>query len=209
MQILEFINLINTFSSKISTKNLILPSEDHTNKNSKSQLLSQKNALTLPAELITYIDNICPEKTVNFTGVGHPISVLSYDALSEESPGYNVDVSTGKPLKNWQNSWFLIATDGGDPIIIDLNDRYEVSPVYSAMQGEENWDFVPIADSIGQFLLCAAAIEHALNFPAIIAPLDEDFNLAPAPAHWLFPLLKTYAGDHYDEWAGVFENYLA
>lgn len=160
---------------------------------------------TLPAELIQYIDVICPENGMTLEGVGHPIELLKPAALSWQPDMYSE--LTGE-LAKWQDDWFLIAHEGGDPVIVKTSEQGELSPVYSAMQGMGYWDFAKVADSIGQYLVCACAIQHALNFPGVNEPLDDDFNLAPAAANWLFPLLRQHAGVHYDEWASVFENYI-
>ncbi len=166
---------------------------------------SNANGKTLPSELVQYIDAICPEEGMTLEGVGHPIELLPPEALSWQPDMYSE--LTGE-LANWQDDWFLIAHEGGDPVIVKTSEQGELSPVYSAMQGMGYWDFALVADSIGQYLVCACAIQHALNFPGVSEPLDDDFNLAPAAANWLFPLLRQHAGSHYDEWASVFENYI-
>lgn len=159
---------------------------------------------SLPLELKQYIEHVCPEQGLAVEGVGHPVELLKPAELAWK-PSMYADL-TGE-LAQWQKDWLLIAHEGGDPIIIKSSDQGELSPVYSAMQGMGFWDFAPIADSIGQFLVCICAIEHALNFPGLDQPLDDDFNLAPAAANWLFSFLRKHAGAHYDEWASVFENY--
>lgn len=170
-----------------------------------SSSLQGTNGRVLPVELSRYVDEICPAEGLKLEGVGHPVELLKPTALAWQPDIYSQ--LTGE-LGKWQSDWFLIAHEGGDPIIVKTSEQGETSPVYSAMQGMGYWDFAPIADSIGQFLICVCAIQHALNFPGVSEPLDEDFNLAPAAANWLFPLLRQHAGAHYDEWASVFENYL-
>jgi hypothetical protein len=180
-------------------------------KKATQQLVGTSSALTegtnkvLPTELVEYIDHICPENGLTFEGVGHPVELLKSSELALKPVMF--EGLTGE-LGKWQDDWFLIAHEGGDPIIIKTTEQGENSPVYSAMQGMGVWDFAPIADSIGQFLVCISAIQYALNYPGLNEALDEDFNLAPAAANWLFPLLRQHAGAHYDEWASVFENYL-
>jgi hypothetical protein len=170
-----------------------------------SSALIEGSRSGLPVELIHYVDAICPAEGLSLEGVGHPVELLKCSDLAWQPPMYS---QLAGELAKWQDDWFLIAHEGGDPIIVKTSEQGENSPVYSAMQGMGVWDFAPIADSIGQFLVCICAIQHALNFPGLNQPLDEDFNLAPAAANWLFPLLRQHAGAHYDEWASVFENYL-
>lgn len=158
----------------------------------------------LPVELVHYIEHVCPAGGLTVDAVGHAVELLPATELAWQPSMYSG--LTGE-LAKWQDDWLLIAHEGGDPIIVKTTEQGKFSPVYSAMQGMGFWDFAPIADSIGQFLVCICAIEHALNFPGLNQPLDDDFNLAPAAANWLFPLLRQHAGSYYDEWASVFENY--
>lgn len=157
-----------------------------------------------PMELAEYIDSICPEKGLIIESVGHPVELLKTSDLAWKPAMFE---GLTDELGKWEDDWFLIAHEGNEPIIVKTSEQGENSPVYSAMQGMGFWDFAPIADSIGQFLVCISAIQYALNFPGLSEPLDDDFNLAPAAANWLFPLLRQHAGAHYDEWASVFENY--
>jgi len=209
LQSVELIKDFSTFPNPLTTMKGL----------NKRQTLEQQRQITLPVELSNYIEQVCPEEATTISGVGHPIELLSIEQLSWQMNGFNFDLASLTPIENWQDNWFLIAVEGGEPIIVDLNEGLDeganasqgntpLSPVYSAMQTNEGWDFAPIADSIGQFLLMAKAIEHAMNFPGVDEPLDEDFNLVSPASNWLFPFLKTHAKNHYDEWASVFENYL-
>jgi len=209
MNCIQSVELINSFS----LSPLVLEIKANV---TKRQALEQQKQLNLPPELKAYIEHVCPLNTTTISGVGHPIELLSIEQLSWQMEGYNFDSVHQKEIKGWQDNWFLIASEGGEPIIIKLdespdnssNNNVNLSPIYSAMQTSTGWDFAQVADSIGQYLISAKAIEHAMNFPSVEEPLDENFNLAPPAANWLFPFLKIHALNHYDEWASVFENYL-
>lgn len=207
MNIQDAMTLIASFSAPNSSKmqafSIAAASE---NAASGAALLNKlaSESQPFPEELACYIQSFCPQHGLEFEGVGHPVELIKPDDLAWQPKMYQQ--LTGE-LAKWQGDWFLIAHEGGDPIIVKTSELGGNSPVYSAMQGMGFWDFAPIADSIGQFLVCVSAIEHALNFPGLNQPLDEDFNLAPAAANWLFPFLRQHAGAHYDEWASVFENY--
>jgi len=201
MNCLQSVELINNFSLSPFKKNSQLNT-------AKLELLEQQQNITLPQELKLYIEQVCGEIKTTISGVGHPIELLSIEQLSWKMEGFNFDSINQKKISGWQDNWFLLADEGGEPVIVDLDDSHEVSAVYSAMKTSDGWDFAQVADSIGQYLVCAKAIEHAMNFPDVDEPLDEDFNLALPAANWLFPFLKTHAANHYDEWASVFENYL-
>ena len=200
MNLQESIFLIKSFYPK---ELLLGKSEDTV----KLGILEQEKFCSFPLELKAYIREVCPQNTVLFHGVGNPVELLSRNELSWEMAGYNFNPETKEPLSNWDDSWFLIAREGGEPIIVKLDESNSLSTVYSAMSGEGGWEFFPIADSIGQFLLCAAALEHAMNFPGMDDSLDDDFNLVGDAAKWLFPFLRKHAESYYDEWASVFENF--
>lgn len=202
MNLNDALALIATFSKK-STE--VLTAGDNTSADGQSLSSTFSNG-GLPVELADYIDRICPANGLTLEGVGHPVELLKSSDLAWKPEMFSQ--LTGD-LAKWEDDWFLIGHEGGDPIIVKASEQAGSSVVYSAMQGMGFWDFAPIADSIGQFLVCVCAIQHALNFPGLDQPLDDDFNLAPAAANWLFPLLRQHAGAHYDEWASVFENYLA
>lgn len=213
MNLNDALQLIATFSNSSSNSFNHQAAQDAMVKKSatvisdtlRSETVIRGTNQVLPSELADYIDCICAESNLIFDSVGHPVELLKTTDLAFKPTLYAG--LTGE-LGKWQNDWFLIAHEGGDPIIVKTSQQGESSPVYSAMQGMGFWDFAPIADSIGQFLVCISAIQYALNFPGLQQPLDEDFNLAPAAANWLFPFLRQHAGAHYDEWASVFENYI-
>lgn len=204
MNIQDAIQIISSFSSA-----------NYLNNNQHAadraiERLGQEESVSLPADLLSYVNGACPAETLSFEGVGHPVRLLTVSELS-----WTTEVVANKlgadAIKDWDTSWLLIGYEGGEPIIVkpaEGSSGDDGCTVYSAMQGMGFWDFAPIADSIGQFLVCVSAVEYALNFPGLGEPLDDDFNLAPAAANWLFPFLRQHAGAHYDEWASVFENYM-
>ena len=105
---------------------------------------------TLPIELADYIDRICPENGLTLEGVGHPVELIKSADLAWKPEMF---LQLTGDLAKWEDDWFLIAHEGGDPIIVKASEQGESSAVYSAMQGMGFWDFAPIADSIGQFLV--------------------------------------------------------
>ena len=209
MNIQDAMQLIASFSTansaKIQTFALAVSDDNQVGGKQLLHSLEQASNTALPNDVAVYIQSACPAQSLSFEAVGHPVELLPANELSWQ-PELLVQL-TGD-LAKWEKDWLLIAHEGGDPIIVKASEQGEHSKVYSAMQGMGFWDFAPIADSIGQFLVCVSAIEYALNFPGLTQPLDDDFNLAAGAANWLFPFLRQHAGAHYDEWASVFENYL-
>ncbi|MFG1489041.1 SMI1/KNR4 family protein [Oceanospirillum sp. HFRX-1_2] len=176
---------------------------------SKLSQLETEGSTVFPAELRAYLTSVAPSKALYFTMVGNPIELWPLERMSWHLPGYNFNPVENQPIDDWDENWFLIADEGADPIMVDLSEQGHVSPVYRAMHGAGCWDFEPIADSIGQFLLCAAAMHHALDEMDIEEPVQDDdlgFNLCEDAAKWLFPFIRRHATEYQDEWLSVFDN---
>jgi len=172
-------------------------------------VLEREFGRAFPADVRETIGTVLAPAGFSFETVGNPCDVYGYEALARQVPGYNVHAVSGAPLDDWSDHWLLIGDEGGDPIIVDLAHAGEDTPVLKAMHGAGKWDFGPIADSPGQFLLLAAALHHAL----MMLPLDEriiddarGFNLGEPAAKWLFPRVRRWAPNYYDDWVSVFDN---
>ena len=173
------------------------------------KLQNEKNTV-FPKEFHEFFAKVVSENDYYFSMVGNPISLLSSDKYSWTMPGYNFNPVTNEVITDWESNWFLFADEGSDPIIIDISEQTEYSTVYKAMHGAGKWDFTPIASSLGQFILCASALHHALTgFDIEDSIIDDDygFNLAEIPADFLFPLIEKHAADFCDDWVSVFDNY--
>ncbi len=160
-----------------------------------------------PADLVAYLDTYAPAEGVEFDTVGNPLNLYGLDQLGVRQPGYSWNPTTSTPLGGWPASFFLLGDEGADPVLLDL-DQPELG-IQKLWHGEGDWATGdPVADTLGQFLLCSAALHHALH-AFEDEPLVDDargFRLAPAAAAWLLPRLKTWAGPHYRTWATVFAN---
>lgn len=176
---------------------------------SKSAAIEKEKNVTLPPEFKQYIDNFIPLSDVYFTGVGNPLEIHCRARISWLMDGYNYNFVLNETIDDWDENWFIFADEGADPVIVKLNEQEQHSVVYKAMHGAGEWEFEPIADSIGQFLICAAAVDHALTgFDHEDAIIDDEsgFNLVQQSAEWLFPFIKQQAGHYYEHWVSVFDN---
>lgn len=161
----------------------------------------------LPAELRQYLDVVAPAADVNFDTVGNPLTLYGLERLGAQQPGYSFNPLTQKSIPEWNAAFFLLADEGADPILLDL-EQPELG-VQRLRHGAGSWAAGDtLADSLGQFILCAAALHHALTaFEA--EPIVDDargFNLAPQAAAWLFARMRQWAGPYYDVWCSVFDN---
>lgn len=171
--------------------------------------LEAERGSSLPSDFRHYLQKAVPHSGHTFRAIGHPAYLYPAPRLSWRMPGYNFDPILKQVIPGWKASWFLFADAGADPIIIDLNEGGEYCRVYQSLHGLGVWSFYPVADSLGQFLLCAAALEHALTHLGQNNPVREDeqgFRLADAAADWLFPFFERFASKYYDDWLSVFDN---
>ena len=160
-----------------------------------------------PAELVTYLDMVVPAQEVAFDTVSNPLYLYGLDRLGVRQPGYNWNPVTSAPIEDWPASFFLLGDEGADPVLLDL-DRPERG-IQKMRHGEGNWETGDtVAGTLGQFLLCSAALHHALTAfeEDVIIDDERGFNLASLAAAWLFPRMKTWAGPHYGAWCAVFDN---
>ncbi len=161
----------------------------------------------LPTELVAYLDTYAPTADVDFETAGDPLCLYGLGNLGVRQAGYNWNPVTQEPIADWPASFFLLGNEGGDPVLLDL-DHPEVG-IQKLWHGEGDWEAGDVvADSLGQFLLCSAALHHALTAfgPPRVLDGKRGFELAPQPAAWLFPRLKQWAGPHYDTWCAAFCN---
>jgi hypothetical protein len=161
----------------------------------------------LPPDLTYYLDTVAPADDVDFDTVGNPLVLYGLSRLGPQQPGYSFDTRTQQPVADWRPSWFLLADEGADPVILDLAEP--AAGLRKLWHGAGSWQAgETVADTLGQLLLCSAALHHALSAfePEPIIDDERGFNLAPQAAAWLFPHLKAWAGPYYAAWAGVFDN---
>jgi hypothetical protein len=161
----------------------------------------------LPADLVTYLDTIAPAEEVDFSTVGNPLCLYGLDRLGVRQDGYNWNSVTNAPIADWPAGFFLLGDEGADPVLLDLD--HPERGVQKLRHGAGDWETGDtMADTLGQFLLCSAALHHALTDFEEEWFIDDErgFNLAPQAAAWLFPCLKKWAGPYYQAWSADFDN---
>lgn len=158
-----------------------------------------------PDPLRRYLSSHAPRAELSLQRVGNPISFWAASELTRTPLGYHADAA-GHPVSDWPADALLVADEGADPVIVDLADA--AGPVLQAMHGMGEWSFSAVADSIPQYLLLSAAMHHALTMVADpILDDEQGFRLADAPAQWLFPRVRGWAGSaYYEDWVSVFAN---
>jgi len=169
--------------------------------------LEQEFGQELPADLVAYVSRVAPSADVYFDTPGNALCIYGIDRLRFRQDGYNYNPVTNTELEDWSDDLFMIADEGADPIFVRLDAPEE--GVERFFHGLGEWESGEgLGETIGVFLLCAAAQHHALNHFESDPIIDDDegFSLAPKAAAWYFPRMEKWAGDFYSEWCSVFDN---
>jgi hypothetical protein len=94
------------------------------------------------------IPQAAPPTWVSFAAVGNPIDVYGFAQLGQRQDGCNFNSVTRQPLSDWPAHWFMIANEGGDPIIVDL--QAADGSVVRFEHGAGSWEYgAAVAASIG------------------------------------------------------------
>jgi len=159
----------------------------------------------LPDDLREYVHKYAPAESIDFESVGNCLQLYAISELAFKQDGYNFNSVLNETIEDWPSEYFIIGSEGADPIVYDM-ENLEIIKLEHGTGDWENGEIV--ADSIGQFLLCCSAMDHALTAFEDEAIVDDEngFCLAPDAAKWLFPKMKKWAGDYYDEWCSILEN---
>lgn len=200
MEIKRAIEIIEKFS--ITKKALPI------NNNDQELIRISQEFNNISADLKDYIQYYAPQKDIFYETGSNPLKLYGLKNLTRKQDGYNYNPVTKKNIENWNKDWFLIADEGADPIIIDLNSNKD--EIIKLMHGVGNWECgVVIADSIGQFILCATALDFALTNFEDEAIIDDgnSFCLAKNASEWYFKNMKEWAREYYEEWCSIFDNY--
>ena len=153
----------------------------------------------LPQDIAAYVSDFAPRNSIELEGQGNSICVYGIGGapcLSARQAGYSFDASTGQQIGDSQSRWFMLGDEGADPIIVDLTAPN--AGVLTAFHGEGDWEFFPIADTLGQFLICSTAVDFTL---AKWGVQYRNEGALPAGARsWLDTVLGRWAGEHYELW---------
>ncbi|WP_019946821.1 SMI1/KNR4 family protein [Hymenobacter aerophilus] len=161
----------------------------------------------LPPDLVDYLNRVAPAEDVYFDTVGNPLELYGLPRLGAHQDGYSWNSVAQQPIPDWNPDFFLLGDEGADPVLLDLG--HSEAGIQRLRHGAGDWQTGDtMADTLGQFLLCAAARHHALNAFEADPFVDDDkgFSLAPRAAEWLFPRLRRWAGPHYAAWVEDFDN---
>lgn len=167
----------------------------------------EKELGEFPEHLREYIEQIAPnELHARFDLAGAPFILVRVPELIDKLYDFAFEHDLGG--SSWVDEWLVVGFQMHDAYCVHRDD--EDPKVYKFLFEEEfRNDPVPVADSIGQLMVCAEAIDFTMNHfeDPIVGDGPFSMSLAPEPAKWLFPRMREWAGRYYEEWCGEFDNH--
>ena len=120
----------------------------------------------MPPELITALTrNSLPETHPELP----PIWLTKPELLEKMQLGYRIHGITDEDLTgsadgDWQPDWYVIG-EGlcGDPLFVDISEKEQGFPVYTAQHGAGRWDAVKAANSIAAFVEIIRLLNEAVE----------------------------------------------
>ena len=105
------------------------------------------------------------ETNLSSVSLGHiRVHLFKVEELDKAQLGYSIDLNGNSLVdgenESWKDYWLVIGSEDccGDPIFIDCtNEKY---PVFTAMQGEDEWDETLIADTFESFIKTLECIQN-------------------------------------------------
>jgi hypothetical protein len=102
-----------------------------------------KGPFPLPPEVVIYYEEVGPFE-LEIWGYGNPWYVPSLAALWDLQAGYRYDPNGGEHLDGWNDSWLVMANEGGDPFILDVKN----GRVLYDLHGQGVWNPKPLFENL-------------------------------------------------------------
>jgi hypothetical protein len=102
-----------------------------------------KGPFALPPEVVEYYEEIGPFE-LEIWGYGNPWYVPRLAMLWELQAGYRYHPDTLENLDGWSNEWLVLAYEGGDPFILDL----QSGAVLHDLHGQGVWNPKPLFKNV-------------------------------------------------------------
>jgi len=126
----------------------------------------------LPEVLRNFYSEVGP-KDVCIEGYGNPTTIPSLKHLWDRQAGYRWNGLTNEPIEDWPPNWIVVADEGADPYIFDMN----TSQILFAQHGTGEWDAGEMYPDINTMAACIATLGCVIldsdNFE------DDDCNINP------------------------------
>jgi len=119
-----------------------------------------KGPFPLPSAVQRFYETIGPVN-VTIPGYGNPYFFPSLAALWNYQAGYKYHPKTGETFDAWKRNWLVIASEGGDPFIFDM----ETGRICRALHGEGTWKpdeiFPDLASMVASLALIGSVVDEA------------------------------------------------
>lgn len=126
----------------------------------------------LPDALRDFYSNIGPSD-IYIEGYGNPTTIPALKNLWNHQAGYRWNGLTNEPIEDWPANWIVVADEGGDPYIFDM----ETNGILFAQHGTGEWDAGEIYPDITTMAACIATLCCIILDTEDFT--DDDFNINP------------------------------
>ena len=126
----------------------------------------------LPEPLRVFYSEVGPVD-IWIEGFGNPTTIYSLSDLWNRQAGYRWNGLTNEPVDDWQPNWIVVADEGADPYIYDM----ETSRILFALHGQGEWDAEEIYPDINTMAACIAILGSVILDSPDFA--DDDCNVNP------------------------------
>ncbi len=118
-----------------------------------NQLSEIKKRWKLPKVYLEYLSTHCEGDYIEGKNFVNDLLLFGLSDLIEGQYGYSYNPIDKKTIKDWQKEYVVVATDGGDPYVLDLSKSDgNDAPILYAMHGEGKWNFKEYAESFTRFI---------------------------------------------------------
>jgi hypothetical protein len=140
----------------------------------RSQLASDWTGdLPLPPAVERYYQEVGP-CNVTIGAHGNPYFLPCLADLWKFQAGYRWNGLSGEPIEDWNDDWFVVADEGGDPFIFERSSGV----ILHAYHGEGEWDAGEMFPDLNTMVACLAQI-GAIVLDAGDDYTEEDCSVRP------------------------------
>ncbi len=130
-------------------------------------------AIDLPEAIRRFYIDVGP-RNVAVVGFGNDTTLPSLALLWERQAGYRWNGLTNAPIENWPDNWLVVADEGADPYIFDIN----TGRILFAHHGTGSWDAGEIYLDLDTMAACIATLGCVIQDSEDFE--DDDCNINPA-----------------------------
>lgn len=128
--------------------------------------------IDLHPELRRYYLEVGPCE-IEIAGLGNPTFIPSLAGLWDLQAGYRWRGFSGEVIDDWPSTWLVVAHEGGNPYILDL----ESTEILFALCGAGKWEATILYNDLHTMSACLAILGSVVKDSENI--LDAELNVSP------------------------------